>query len=292
MAGDLADVLGAAPMFARAVAGYDRFQVDTYVRWAEEELATAEREREHLMARHLRLQAELDEARTLGAHSAGGGELLRVSRRIGALLADAADQAEDIRAEARAERDAAGAAADELRAEASRALADAHRRSAALTAQAAAAAARTTAEADRVLAAARAAQDRAGAEAAARLAEVRWCERRAADDAAEVRRRAAGDAAAALLVARAEVVALHGTGREQRRRADEQAAAARERLDREAAARRSALLAEVAALEERRAALRDQLPAPAAVPPGGGLTAWLGRLRDLRPARPGVSGTA
>ena len=41
-------------MFGRAVAGYDRFQVDTYVRWAEDELATADREREHLMALYLR----------------------------------------------------------------------------------------------------------------------------------------------------------------------------------------------------------------------------------------------
>lgn len=296
VAGDLADVLGAAPMFARAVAGYDRFQVDTYVRWAEEELATAEREREHLVGRHLHLRAQLEEARALGAHSAGGGELLRVSRRIGALLADAADQAEDIRAEARAERDAAVAAADEVRAEAARALADAQRRSCALTAQATAAAARATAEAERVLAGARAARDRADARATARLAEVDRRERRAADDAAEVRRRAAEDAAAALLVARAEVVALHGTGREQRRRADDAAAGVRERLDREAAARRTALLTEIAALEARRTALREQLREPLPAPPGSGGSAWPGRLRalgrTLGRARPGVPGTA
>ncbi|WP_409331333.1 hypothetical protein [Trujillonella humicola] len=291
VAGDLADVLGAAPMFTRAVAGYDRFQVDTYVRWAEEELATAERELEHLMGRHLRLRAELDEARALGSHSAGGGELLRTSRRIGALLADAADQAEEIRAEARAERDAAAAAADALRAEAARTLAAATARAAATTARAAALAARTTAEADRARAEGRALRDRACAEVATRLAEVRRCEQRAADAAARTRRRAAEDASAAVAAARAEIVALHGTGREQRRRADDAAAAARDRLDREAATRRRGLLAEVAELEERRAALRRQVPEPAPALPVGRLAAWLGRLRPAGRQGPDLPGT-
>ena len=65
VSGDLPSVLQAPPMFRRAVLGYDRFQVDTYVQWAEDELATADREREHLVARHLRVQADLEESRQL-----------------------------------------------------------------------------------------------------------------------------------------------------------------------------------------------------------------------------------
>ena len=40
VAGDLDTVLGSAPMFRRAIAGYDRFEVQSYVQWAETELAT------------------------------------------------------------------------------------------------------------------------------------------------------------------------------------------------------------------------------------------------------------
>ena len=74
-------------MFRRTVGGYDRFQVDTYVQWAEDELASAEREHEHLVARHLRTRADLEEARGLLAHSSGGAEMLRLSQRIGSMLA-------------------------------------------------------------------------------------------------------------------------------------------------------------------------------------------------------------
>src|SRR3954462_4269007 len=79
LAGDLRSVLQARPMFRRAVLGYDRFQVDTYVQWAEDELATADREHEHLLARHLRTQAALDETRALLPHSSAAGEFLQVS---------------------------------------------------------------------------------------------------------------------------------------------------------------------------------------------------------------------
>src|SRR3954447_20614820 len=114
VSGDLPTMLDAAPMFRRTVAGYDRFQVDTYVRWAEDELATASREREHLMAAHLRTRAALDEANELLTHSAGGGELLQASRRIGSMLATAADEAADMHAEAQAARTAAEAEAERL----------------------------------------------------------------------------------------------------------------------------------------------------------------------------------
>ena len=87
VAGDLDTVLGSAPMFRRSLAGYDRFEVQSYVQWAESELATADREREHLLARQLETRAALDEARELLGHSAGGGELLQLSRRIGTLMA-------------------------------------------------------------------------------------------------------------------------------------------------------------------------------------------------------------
>ena len=90
VSGDLPTVLQAAPMFRRVVVGYDRFQVDTYVRWAEDELAAADREHEHLVARHLETRAELEEALELLSHSSGGGEFLQLSRRIGTMLAAAA----------------------------------------------------------------------------------------------------------------------------------------------------------------------------------------------------------
>src|SRR4051812_19833976 len=77
VSGDLPTVLEVAPMFHRSVLGYDRFQVETYVQWAEDELATADRERRHLEARHLRTQAALDEARLLLAHSSAGGDFLQ-----------------------------------------------------------------------------------------------------------------------------------------------------------------------------------------------------------------------
>src|SRR5918995_6822546 len=83
VSGDLPSVLQVGPMFRRALAGYDRFQVDTYVRWAEDELVAADRQREHLLARQLETQAALAEARTLLSHSSAGGELIQVSQRIG-----------------------------------------------------------------------------------------------------------------------------------------------------------------------------------------------------------------
>jgi cell division septum initiation protein DivIVA len=259
VAGDLPTLFRAAPMFARAVAGYDRFQVDTYVQWAEDELATAGREREHLVERCLRTQTALDDARERLGHSAGGGELLRVSRRIGALLAAAADEAEGIRAEALAERGEAAAAARTVRAEADRVLADAHEQARRIAARAATDAAGVTAEAGRVLAAAAATRRDAEAAAEEGRARLRRLEQEAGDAARRTGVRAAADAAAALLQARSEAVRLLGAGLEQRRRADEAAAADRDRLDREAAARRAALTAEVAELERRRAALRPEV---------------------------------
>jgi cell division septum initiation protein DivIVA len=258
-AGDLATLFRAEPMFARAVAGYDRFQVDGYVRWAEDELAAADRERERLLARHLRTLASLEEAEQLLAHSPAGGELLQLSRPIGSLLAAAADEASTIRAQARAALDAATASAEQVLARAERVLADAGAQAQRVLAQASAEAAEAATEAGRVLADAEATRARARAAVEARLAEVGALAQRAAADAEDTRRRAAAEAATALLQARDEVVRRLGAGRDQRRRADDVAAATRDRLDRQAADRRAALLADVAGLERRRAALRAEV---------------------------------
>src|SRR3954471_8439386 len=155
--GDLPTVLAAAPMFRRALVGYDRFQVDTYVRWAEDELATADREREDLVAHQVRTHAALEDARELLSHSPEGGDVLRMSRRIGTMLAAAVDDAEAIGAEAEAVR--AGTEAD-------RATASARAR-------------RLVAQAERGLAEARGEAARMGAEAVPQGGRGVWSRRRA-----------------------------------------------------------------------------------------------------------------
>jgi cell division septum initiation protein DivIVA len=263
VAGDLDDVLGSAPMFRRAIAGYDRFEVQSYVQWAETELATADREREHLLARQLETRAALDEARELLGHSSGGGEFLQVSRRIGTLMATAADEADAMRSEAAADRRAAASTAEQTIAVARHRAADLAAQAERTLGEARAAAGALLAEARQDRDAARETGVRARAEADERLEGVAALERRAADEADVLRERAATEAATALLHARQEVVALLSAGRDERRRADDAAAAVRTRLDDDAAARRAALLteldvlsAEVAELQQRRADLR------------------------------------
>jgi cell division septum initiation protein DivIVA len=263
VAGDLPSMLEASPMFRRAVVGYDRFQVDTYVQWAEDELATADREREHLLARNLRTQAALEETRQLLPHSSSAGEFLQVSTRIGSLLAAAADEAEGLRADAEADRAAAAVHVQQTAAQAERLLADATDKARRVLTDAAADAARASDDARRVVAeaASEAEQVRRAAlsEADTRLQRVRDLERRAGEQAEHIRRQATDDAAAALLHARDEVVRLLATGREQRRRADAEAAAARDQLERDVMVRTASLRAEVAALERRRTALRGEV---------------------------------
>ena len=265
VSGDLPTMLQAGPMFRRTLAGYDRFQVDTYVRWAEDELVAADRQREHLLARSLETQAALEEARTLLSRSPAGGEFLQVSRRVGAMLADAADEAETIRAEADNFRSVACAQAAAVRDEARRSLAEAEARAIRTLAEAATRATAMIAEAGRTAAAAEQAARDVRAEADAHRAGARALEAGALADAERTRARGLEEASAARLSARAEVVRMLDTAREQRRRADAEATAVRERLDREATARRAALLAETAELERRRDALRAE-PAPAADP--------------------------
>jgi hypothetical protein len=273
VAGDLPALFRAAPMFRRALAGYDRFQVDSYVRWAEEELATADREREHLLIRHLSTQAALDEARTLLSHSSSGGEFLQVSRRIGNLLASAADEAESLRVDAETDRAAGAAEAARMVAEAAQQLADAQAEAERVLHAGAADAEARNAEAHRVL-------DEARAEAQARLDDVRRAEQLAAEQADRIRQQAGQDATAALSAARAEVVRMLSTGREERRRADAAATAARERLERNAELRLASLTAEIAVLEQRRSALAAPAdPAPVARPARRPFEA---QRRDLR----------
>jgi hypothetical protein len=259
VSGDLPTLFEAAPMFRRAVAGYDRFQVDTYVQWAEDELATAGREREHLMARHLRTRADLEDARELLSHSADGAEFLRQSRRIGSVLAAAADEAEAMRAEGAAERAAAVAMAEQRIAQADQTLAVARAEAQRMLGEAATQAAEVTAEAARALDEARRASAETHAAAELRLEEARAIERRAVEQADGIRQRAVAEAAEARLQARGEIVHMLTAGREERRRADAMADAARERLDRDADGRRAALLAEIAKLERRRAVLTADL---------------------------------
>jgi hypothetical protein len=286
VSGDLPSVLQVGPMFRRALAGYDRFQVDTYVRWAEDELVAADRQREHLLARQLETQAALAEARTLLSHSSAGGEFLQVSQRIGSMLAAAADEAETIRAAADNHRSVARAQAEAVTTDARRALAEAEGRAIRTLAEAASRATAMIAEAGRKMAEAEQAGRHVRAEAEAHLAEARAVESRALAQADQIRSRAHEEAAAARLSARDEIVAMLSTGREERRRADAESAAVREALDREAVRRRAALLAETAELERRRDALRAELqsaPFPAG-PPSGALhlhaRAYLGRIQE------------
>ncbi|MCF6744477.1 hypothetical protein E9529_09335 [Blastococcus sp. KM273128] len=96
------------------------------------------------------------------------------------------------------------------------------------------------------------------------------------------------------LQGRADVLRMLEAGREERRRADDEAAAHRDRLDVRAADRRAALLAEVAELEHRRAELAAEVERMAGTVPhrtdGPPAT---GRLRDrLRRVRSPRAGTA
>ena len=285
VSGDLPTVLRAGPLFRRAVSGYDRFQVDTYVRWAEDELAAADREREHLETRHLRTRAALDEARRLLAHSAGGTQFLDVSGRIGSMLAAAADEAESIRAEAegiRAEaeacRSAASTRSEEMLALAGRALAAADEEARGTVTAAGARAETLIADAARVLDEAERTSRQVQAEAAARLTDAEATAQRIVEDARRSLLRAEEETAAARHRTRAEIVGMLDAGREQRRRADEEAAAIRDLAARDAATSLTAVRTEVKALRRRRSSLRSEIRSlerrrsalqPEAGPPAG-----------------------
>jgi cell division septum initiation protein DivIVA len=283
VSGDLPTMFQAAPMFRRTVAGYDRFQVDSYVRWAEDELATADREREHLLTRHLATRAALDEARELLSHSPSGGAYLQVSPRIAAMLASAADEAETLRAEAEAERSAASADVAAMVARAEQAVADAGAEAARMLAEAGTRADGIAAEAARIVEAAEQLRRDVQVEAGARLDAARAVEQRAAEHAELLLQQAGEEAEAGRVRARAEIVRMLGTAREERRRTDDEAAAVRERLDREAEARRAFLLAEVTSLENQRSALLAQfalLARPAGAPAPGRMDVQFRRVLE------------
>lgn len=273
LSGDLREMVGFGPVFRRSVGGYDRFAVDTYVRWAESELATAGRMREEMLTRIGRLRADLDEARRQMAQSAGVREALRLVPRIGWVLAAAADQADDMRADADAERAAATAEAERLVSEATeearRIVAEATAEAATILTSARAEAERLAAEADAVVAEAGRTAEEARAEACRRHAEITALEQRAADEAERTRQAAQRDADAARMQARDDAIAMFTAAREERRRADAAAQAAR-----------AALRAEIEQLELRRSAAgpTDPGPVPAEEP----------TLPIPRPARTGT----
>jgi cell division septum initiation protein DivIVA len=267
LSGDLRTLFQHAPVFRRRPGGYDRFQVDTYVRWAEEELAAAAHERDEILLRYARLRADLDEARRLLCHPPAGRESLQLSVRLGSVLAAAADQADGIRADAEAVLAAARTESErmlsEAAAEAARivaeATAEADRRVAEADGMVAEAdrlvaeANDTVAEAERVMAEAR-------TEAEARLAKVWEIERLAGERTDRLRQEAARDAETARLQARDEVLRTLAAAREERRRWEE---------------RRALLQAELVALEQR---LADDRPVAVPVP------------RELRPVEAVAAG--
>ena len=164
--GGLDQLLDRRPMFRRRHRGYDRFQVDSYVAWAEAELDAARRQCDYLLSRYGACAAQLELARQAPRRSATGpvsvrlGEMLRLaSEEAEVITAAGIDEAERIVTDARVEaearlrkvagiREAATAAGDELRAQA-------------------------RCDAEHLLAAAAAQRDAAAAEAAAELSAVR-----------------------------------------------------------------------------------------------------------------------
>jgi hypothetical protein len=168
-AGVLDQLLDRRPMFRRRHRGYDRFQVDNYVAWAEAELDAVRRQCDYLLSRYGACTAELEIVRrtprtprpsVTGPVSARLGEMLRVaSEEAEAITSAGIDEAERIVTDARLEaearlgkvtaiREAALAAGEELRARARR-------------------------EADELLRGAAAQRDAAAADAAAELSAVR-----------------------------------------------------------------------------------------------------------------------
>lgn len=228
--GDLETLLDHRPAFRGAVRGYDRLEVDNYVAWAEGELVSAQREREHLLDRVVACGTELEISRRLLAEQPAGGrpvvsarvgEVLRLAEDQAAQVLDAADtEAAQVRAEARLEADArlrkaheikelAAEMADQLRVNAQRDRAEAAAVLEKAEADAAAILEKVQADAAELLRAAAGERDRVAAVAAAEreaLAEQAAAERVALAEQAQ-RDRAAGDdaAAARLAVVRTEV---------------------------------------------------------------------------------------
>lgn len=195
LTGDLDAILVNIPAFRSRLRGYDRLQVDNYVRWAETEMLSTRREVDDLAARYGLCLAEVKDLRQRVAESPEGRQLQQVSERIGQMLRLAADEAAALRAGATDEAATLRADAteeaervlDEARTEAEATLQRAREREEAAVAKADKLhtdAREELAQADAVLVRARAEATRLSEEAAAERS--RLAERAAAERAAQV----------------------------------------------------------------------------------------------------------
>jgi cell division septum initiation protein DivIVA len=103
--GDLQELLYRRPFFGIRVRGYDRSEVDTYVTWAEAEVAAARRQAELLLTRYGACAAELEISRRLLDQTPRSREPASVSERVGEILRLAADEATAMTEEAGEEAD-------------------------------------------------------------------------------------------------------------------------------------------------------------------------------------------
>jgi hypothetical protein len=236
--GDLADVLEFLPVFRSAVRGYDRWQVDSYVSWAERELRAARRSTEEMAARFATASAELDRCREELSRSAAGRDARQVSERVAQILELAGEEAADLRAAGAAEAEGLVAAARDWSSamlrharEAEESAAAEQARAARVQREAAQALAAARVEAEEIRAAARADQERLAAEAAEtrRRLDQEAAGRRAEAEEKARRQREQEAAAAAEVVAaaRRELDQLHA----QRDRAGESLRQLTERIN-------------------------------------------------------------
>jgi colicin import membrane protein len=108
-------LLGTGPVFPHALRGYDCVQVDDYVAAAETELLVLRRENDHLLSRYAACSGELQNARRRLAQLVRERESLPSPEDARALLQRAEEEAEQVRAEARAEAEARLAKVAEMR---------------------------------------------------------------------------------------------------------------------------------------------------------------------------------
>jgi cell division septum initiation protein DivIVA len=95
--GDLAVVLTERPIFRRTFHGYDQVQVETYVEWAESELASLRRALDEAFARYGRLAVEAAELRGRLARDTEDRTLSEFTGRLEQMLRLAAEEAVEIR---------------------------------------------------------------------------------------------------------------------------------------------------------------------------------------------------
>lgn len=103
--GDLDSVLEFLPCFRAALRGYDRWQVDSYVSWAERELCAARRSADEMAAHFGACSVELERTRRQLGRSEVGRDVVGVSDRMAQMLELAADEAAALTAAGAAEAD-------------------------------------------------------------------------------------------------------------------------------------------------------------------------------------------